>query len=179
MKRRIISLLLVCFFLCVSLPACNNGGGKDANAVNPLVADTTWIGNGDSELIFNGDGTFVWYKDEGKHDDNYYSGTFRFYRGAEAKEVLIKEAEEKYGTSEERWDDYMDNTSVKDYTEDNLIVFVLHHEVSIMDGKDAMGEREKNDSLETIYFGFVTNDDTYLDVANMSTLNYYGFTLKK
>ena len=58
-----------------------------------------------------------------------------------------------------------------DYSEDNFVVFDIRYDKFILDGE----EQEIARPLVP-WYGFILENNTYLDVANMNTGTYYKFT---
>lgn len=162
-----LSILLITI-LC--LLGCN--GVKDNESepkkVNEM-ANTTWIASDGSEMIF-GEKEMNWYKDEGVHDDNYYTGTYEYYRGKDAVKFITTELSE-YGVTEEELDRLFEKNS--EQTEENFVVFNLVYSGIVIGGETTVPPRPL-----VPWYGFILNDGTYLDVVNMNTATYYAFTKK-
>ena len=57
------------------------------------------------------------------------------------------------------------------YTRDNFICFSCVNQSFILRGEEQLSE-----DVRSSYLGFLLRDGTYLDIANMTTGTYYGFT---
>ena len=132
-----------------------------------LLANTTWIARDGSEAIFSED-RLEWYKDEGEHDDNYQNGAYKFYVGAEAVKYITDDLSDYGVTSAELAELFLRN---EEYNADNFVVFDINFDKFVMGGEERSIENPR-----VPWFGFLLEDGTYLDVANMNTGTYYGFT---
>lgn len=144
---------------------------KNAESVDSgsLISNTTWIASGGSEVVFS-EKRIDWYQDPEEHSDNYYSGVYKFYIGKEAVDYITKDLSE-YGVTKNELSSVFDRNI--DYSEDNFVVLDIRYDKFILDGK----EQEIPRPLVP-WFGFILDDNTYLDVANMNTGTYYKFTKK-
>lgn len=133
------------------------------------IRNTTWIASDGSEVVF-GEKEIHWYQEENIHDDNFYAGTYEYYRGSEAINFITTELS-SYGITEEKLEKVF--ASNDQYSEDNFVVFNIVYSSLTIDGKIS----EPAVSLVP-WFGFILEDGTYLDVANMNTGTYYAFTKK-
>lgn len=162
MKRKFT--LFVCIVLVVPLlVSCSTKGKYD------VISGENWQANDGSLLELNADGTFKWYQDPDDKTDNYYSGTYRVYNGQAAIENIAKEFAEYNFTEKEQLDMIARN---KDWNKDIYYNFILQNEECIVDGKNVLD----TDVKITPYLGFYYEDERYLDLANMMTANYVGFT---
>ena len=162
--RRKTTAFLALLALLFLLTACGGGNGSS----KPFVAGTTWTGSDQSYLIFGEDDSFAWYKDKDVTDDNYYKGTYEFYRGEEAMTYLTEDLSE-YGVTKEEMEGVIDRAD--EYELEDLVCWTFHYTEIKIDGQDYSDKMD-----ETSYYGFVLYDDSYLDIANMSTATYYSFT---
>lgn len=158
-----IKYLLVVFSILL-LTAC---GSK-----NNVLKDTTWTANDNSEIVFKNN-RVTWYKTSKNDDKNYYSGKYKVYLGKKATKYLTNDLKE-YGVTESELKTLYSTSSKDYYKEDNLIVIDINYEEYILDGK-----KQKIENSNVPMFGFINNDKSYLDVANMVTGSYYGFTKVK
>ena len=142
---------------------------KNAKSVDgeSLISDTTWIANGGSEVVFSKK-RINWYQDPEEHSDNYYSGVYKFYIGKEAVDYITKDLSE-YGITKNELSSVFDSNI--NYSEDNFVVFDIRYDKFILDGE----EQEIARPLVP-WYGFILENNTYLDVANMNTGTYYKFT---
>jgi len=139
---------------------------KKSNEIN----NTIWIGSDGSEIIFEEE-ELKWYRDEGIHDDNYYIGTFEYYRGSAAIEFITTELSQ-YGITKSELENLFNRN--EEYNEENFVVFNLVYSGIVMDGETTVPSRKL-----VPWYGFILKDGTYLDVANMNTGTYYSFTKKR
>lgn len=85
------------------LDALENEGVSGLNDLRPEVNIVTnenpFMGHNfqcedESVIYFNEDGTFLWYRDDSDHSDNYYTGTYEVYMGAEARSYITEDLAE-------------------------------------------------------------------------------------
>lgn len=156
-------LLAFCSAGCGSTSAQEDSGGND------LLAGTSWIADNDgSQWIFHEDQTFAWYLSKEVTDDNYYAGTYEFHIGQDAIDYLTNTLSD-YGVTKEEMQQIFDRN--EEYALDNFICFSTTNQSFLLNGQEQLSE-----DVVTSYFGFVLLDGTYLDIANMITGTYYGFT---
>ena len=134
-----------------------------------LLAGTSWLsGDDNSQWVFGTDKTFHWYQMKGETDDNYFAGTYEFHMGQDAISYLTTELSD-YGITE-RWIKQVISSN-SEYTLDNFVCFSCVNQSFILHGEEQLSE----DALSS-YLGFLLQDGTYLDIVNMTTGTYYGFT---
>ena len=124
-----------------------------------------------SYLVPESDGTFKYYKDKNVTDNNYYSGHYKLYTGADALNYICNDEEmAKYGVTQNEVNSMIERSS--DYSLDNFVCLVLINEECIIDGKNTL----ENNTVSP-YFGFyiVDSETSYLDIANMNKGEYYWF----
>lgn len=132
--------------------------------VSNILEDTNWVATDGSYAVFK-DGKLTWYQSVGSK--NYYEGNYDAYIGESAKKFLINNLKE-YGVTEKELNDLLKRN--KEYNIDNLIVVDINYKSFMYNG-----------SMQTIarphvpWFGFILEDGTILDVANMNTQSYYKF----
>ena len=143
-------------------------GNKGSSSTN-ILSNTTWNASDNSEMIFEEDRLY-WYEYEDDHDDNYYAGSYKFYRGKEAVEHITTELS-SYGVTKSEIQGVFDRSSI--YSEEDFIVIDINYDKFIMNGMDRKITRP-----QVPLYGFILKNDTYLDVANMNTATYYKFTKK-
>ena len=142
---------------------------RKASQSPDLLAGTSWIsGNDNSQWVFGTDKTFHWYQTEGETDDNYFAGTYEFHVGQDAINYLTRELSE-YGITERKIRQVISSNS--EYTLDNFVCFSCVNQSFMLYGEEQLSE----DALSS-YLGFFLQAGTYLDIANMTTGTYYGFT---
>ncbi len=129
----------------------------------------SWTGDDQSTLYLNKDKTYTWYKDDSNHKDNFYIGTYEFYTGNNAI-IYIADNLKEYGITEEEQKNLIRNSGykLKDY-----YLIILNCSKAVMDGV------EQTTTTNTVYYyGFYKEKQQYLDLVNMNTGNYAGFTKK-
>ncbi|MBQ6510557.1 hypothetical protein IJI94_01150 [Candidatus Saccharibacteria bacterium] len=134
---------------------------------NSLISNTTWIASDGSEAVFT-ETEINWYKDAENHSDNYYSGTYEFYIGEDAIDYITQDLSE-YGITKSELKTLFDKNP--EYSKDNFVVFDIRYDEFIMDGEEQVVAKPL-----VPWYGFILDDNTYLDVANMNTGTYYKFT---
>lgn len=147
----------------------NSNGGTQSIVKSSLMRNTTWQGSDGSEVVFT-DNRINWYKSADDHLDNYYSGTYTFYIGKDAVNYITTELSEYYVTSSELQSLF--NRSEM-YSESSFVVFDIRYDKFILNKQPQQIERPL-----VPWFGFLLEDGTFLDVANMNTGTYYQFTKK-
>lgn len=134
-----------------------------------LLAGTSWRSGDDaSQWVFHEDQTFHWYQTKGKTDDNYFAGTYEFHIGQDAMDYLTTELSE-YGMTELMIQLFI--SMRQEYTRDNFVCFSTTNQSFMLNGQEQLSEE-----VVSSYFGFLLSDGTYLDITNMTTGTYYGFT---
>ncbi len=122
-----------------------------------------------SEILFDDNGEFVWYKEEGIYDDNYRYGEYVLYYGEEAEEYLIDDLSD-YGVTSTELEEYFDrNEGDELYNRENFCVLVLNNTGAYIDG-----EETDEEAYITPYMGFFY--EGYYEAANMNSGNYAYFT---
>lgn len=135
-----------------------------------LVKGYLWKANDGSMLYLYNDNTFVWYKEDNVFDNNYYYGTYELYKGDSAITYVDKSLSD-YGITKEEQEQIIGN--MKDKIEkpiDYYYALILNNEFKIVDGVST------NSSNKTPLIGFFYEEKEYLDLANLNTANYSGFT---
>ncbi|MCB6200816.1 hypothetical protein [Extibacter muris] len=197
MKR--VAVVLCVLMMCLSLAACGNDsdeGGtdtagynsaegegndseeevkeekntedKDAKADNSVISGTSWTARDGSWMTFTDEENYAWYQDRTVTDDNYYAGTYEFYMGEDALKYLTGDLKE-YGVTETEMQRVFDSN--EEYSLDNLVCMTARNRSFMLDGAEQLKEEK-----EISYYGFMLQDGGYLDIANMTTGTYYGFT---
>ena len=133
------------------------------------MAYTDWIASDGSEVKF-GEDSIYWYQKEGVYDDNYYYGEYEFYIGEEAVSFITTDLA-SYGVTKAELEDLFDRN--EEYSVENFVVFDIVYDGLVIDGELTVPSRP-----QIPLYGFILEDDTYLDVANMNTGTYYKFTKK-
>lgn len=134
-----------------------------------FLAGTAWIANNDgSYWVFEPDHTFHWYQTKGITDDNYFAGTYEFHMGSDGIKYLTTELSQ-YAVTEEEILGVIARAPA--YNVDNFVCFSTTNQSFLRNGEEQLDQPNVSS-----YFGFLLLDGTYLDIANMTTGNYYGFT---
>ena len=158
-KTRILLALALMLTLC--LTACTKPS-------TPSITGTEWNASGDnSYFVLGEDGAFLWAQDEEVLDDNYFGGTYEFYRGEEALTYVTTELAEYAVTEDEIRDIIARNEG---YVMDNFVCVALLHETFILYGEEQIG-----DPVMVPLYGMILEDDTVLYVVNMNTGGVYTF----
>lgn len=154
----------ICIFVMMLMVCLICGCSK--NSKN-MMANTTWIMDDESEVVFTDD-TITWYKESSEHSKNYYAGKYKFYIGRKAVDYIVNDLSE-YGVTRDELQDIFDNND--NYNINNFVVFDIRYNEYDLDGVKQIFDRPLNP-----WFGFILNNNTYLDVANMNTYTYYSLT---
>lgn len=141
---------------------------KDAKADNSVISGTSWTARDSSWMTFTDEENYAWYQDRTVTDDNYYAGTYEFYMGEDALKYLTGDLKE-YGVTETEMQRVFDSN--EEYSLDNLVCMTARNRSFMLDGAEQLKEEK-----EISYYGFMLQDGGYLDIANMTTGTYYGFT---
>lgn len=130
----------------------------------------SWTGTDQSILYLNKDKTYTWYQDDSTKSDNFYSGTYEFYTGNNAI-IYITDNLKEYGLTEEEQRGFIQSGGykLKDY-----YLIILKCDKVVINGKEQILE---NNTI--YYYGFYKEYQKYLDLVNMGTSNYAGFTLRE
>ncbi len=135
-----------------------------------LISNTTWIASGGSEVVFSKN-RIDWYQDPKNHEDNYYSGVYKFYMGKDAVKYITQELSQ-YGVTKSELESLFRRND--EYSEEKFVVFDIRYDKFILNG-----QAQKIVKPLAPWDGFILDDDTYLDVANMNTGTYYKFTKRE
>ena len=159
--KKICGLIIICMLLFISGCTRNNKN---------MMANTTWHMDDESEVIFTDD-TIYWYKESSDHSRNYYAGKYKFYIGKQAVDYIVNDLSE-YGVTRSELQDVFDSND--NYSINNFVVFDIRYNEYDLDGVKQSFDRPLNP-----WMGFILNNNTYLDVANMNTYTYYALTKQK
>ncbi|MBO5238238.1 MAG: hypothetical protein J6B50_05655 [Lachnospiraceae bacterium] len=155
------------------------------------ISGNTFINTDGSELCLNSDGTFNYYRYEGDHENQYYTGTYEVYYGQPAIDKIASMTE--YGLTKEELEDtlsanmkgYIPGNNTLDYLysdssteyyqvcKDTFYCLILHHEelVNSPDDRSPL-------SHSTLYFGFYIPELQMADMLNANSATQFQFTLK-
>ncbi len=154
--------------ICAAAVAAVMSAPHTASPSPDLLAGTSWLSeNDDSQWVFGTDKTFHWYQTEGETDDDYFAGTYEFHVGQDAIDYLTTELS-GHGITEGAVKRVI--ASDPGYTQDNFICFSCVNQSFML-----RGEEQLSGDVRSSYLGFLLQDGTYLDIANMATGTYYGF----
>lgn len=155
--------LMLCF------TACENGAGGGTDELESPIANTAWVSKDDgSYMVFTNETEYAWYQSKEETDDNYFMGTYQFYSGDAALRYITVDLVD-YSITEEEMQKIFDENEA--YNLENFVCMTMDNESFMLNGEEQLDE---NSSVS--YFGFMLEDNTYLDIANMNTGAYYGFT---
>jgi len=138
------------------------------DSIDNDVAGYKWKANDGSVIFLYDDETFIWYKEDGVYDDNYYTGNYEVYKGEEAIEYVANNLV-LYGVTESEQRQLIKNKKIDDAM-NNYYVIVLDNEYLTLDGV------WQEYTSDTYYLGFYIESKEYLDLVNIKTANYSGFT---
>lgn len=162
MKKGFISLMLL-------LSLVLGGAGCTGPKTRDQLSGTSWTAVNDGSCwVFHEDQSFHWYQNPEELDDNYYAGTYECHMGADAMEYLTNDLSQ-FGVTEAEMMEVINRSKV--YTLEQFICFSTTNQSFLLNGEEQLSEESV-----TSYFGFLLQDGTYLDIANMITGSYYGFT---
>ena len=130
----------------------------------------SWLSDDKSILYLNGDNTYKWYANDNNHDDNYYQGKFKTYKGEEAISYIATNLKE-YGLTEEEQRKFFndENKSINDY-----YLLILTCEKMVINGK----EEDGTDNM-AYYYGFFSEKTMSLELTNLSSKLKSNLTLKE
>lgn len=173
MKKKFAYLMLLAAL--ISLAGCAE---SSQTAANPL-AGTSWIADNDgSQWVFRDDGSFSWYQDKAVTDDYYYAGDYTVRRGAEAVDYLVEDLAQNEQLKEyahtREWVEFFIEQSAginEDYNLDNFLCYSCDNKSYMLAGQEQL-----SGEWLTAYFGFLTGDADRLEIMNLRTGSYYGFT---
>ena len=168
MKFLLLLILVLVISGCKFIKVNINIGNNETNKVSKNeMANTTWRTSTNSEVVFTDD-RITWYQSADNHNDNYYSGTYKYYRGSAAVKYITEDLSEYGVTKDELNALFIRNES---YDESNFVVFDIRYDTFILSGRNQEISRPL-----VPWYGFILQDGTILDVANMNTAAYYKFT---
>ena len=153
--KKYITLLLV-FVSIFLFSACSK------NSKN-IFENTSWTGNGESFMEFK-KGNMYWYQHENEKNKNYYAAKYKYFTGDKAIDYIENNLKD-YGVTKSEIEQIIEVND--EYTKENFIVFDFDFYEF-----DLYGEKQEIPA----WYGFLLNNGTYLDVVNMNTASYYGFT---
>lgn len=162
-RKWIYSLLLA--VLALTMIACSPNPQEENT---DILGDSSWLSeDDDSQIVFNTDNSFSWYQSKEEEDDNYYAGSYDFYIGEEAMDYITDTLSE-YAVKEEELQGVFDRN--EEYELDNFVCFTMNNETFILYGDEQLSE-----PIDSHYFGFLLDDGSILDIANMDTGSYVWF----
>ncbi len=167
MKKAILIVLSLTMLFCTAGCGPVDNFQKDKE-YKELLAGTCWIAGDESYMVFEDEENYIWYQDRNVVDDNYVKGAYEFYMGKDAYLHLTDDLK-SYGVTADELDRVLEAND--DYDMDNLVCLTVHNDSFILDGEETL-----KGIVDVSYFGFLLEDGTYLDICNMNTGSYYGFT---
>ena len=156
--KKICVFIIICMLFIICGCSKNNSN---------ILANTTWIMGDGSEVIFTND-NIMWYKDPSDHSKNYYDGKYKFYIGKKAIDYVVNDLSE-YGVTNDKLQSFFSRN--KQYNENNFVIIDINFNV-----QDLNGIKKEIEKTSLPWMGFILNNNTYLDVANMNTYTYYSLT---
>ena len=160
----IFALCGICFGIYGLVQNLPNSSSSQSSS---LLNNTTWRASDESEVVFS-DNKIDWYRYPDDRLNSYYSGTYTFYMGEAAVEHLLNDMSE-YGITDEKLQSLFKRND--EYSKDNFVVVDIKYDKLIVNHNE-----QSISKPEAPWYGFILNDNTYLDVANMVTGTYYKFT---
>ncbi len=157
--KKYIRLLLVFVFIFL-FSACSKSNKN-------IFENTSWTGDGGSLLEFKKDNMY-WYQNGNEKSQNYYAANYKSFTGDKAIDYLVNDLKD-YGVTRSEIERVIKANDK--YTKENFVIFDFDFYEF-----DLYGEKQDIPNSHVAWFGFLLNDGTYLDVANMNTGSYYGFT---
>lgn len=155
--------------VCLIIIVANVSTPQTKPQSSDFLANTSWLsGDDNSQWVFGVDKTFHWYQTKGQTDDNYFAGTYEVYIGQDAINYLTSELS-NYGITEKSIKQVIANN--QEYTLNNFLCLSCVNQSFML-----RGEEQLSKDVVSSYFGFLLANDTYLDIVNMTTGTYYGFT---
>lgn len=165
-KRQWIYTLLLSILVIIMMGCSSNS--QDSKNDQDILSKTSWISDTDySQIIFNEDKSFEWYQSKEEKDDNYYAGTYTFYIGQEAMDHVTDNLSE-YGVGKEEMEEIF--AGDEEFELNNFVILTLNNESFIIEGKEQLSQPG-----ETYFFGFLLEQGSVLDVANMDSGVYAWF----
>ncbi len=133
------------------------------------IENISWIDRSNSELILK-DGKINWYKRKYVHDNNYYSGVYKFYKGNEAVEYITNKTN-NYKITKERLNKAFNKN--EKYNKNSFIVLDIDYDKFIVNK-----ENKLDNKLNAPCIGFIINENNkdYLYLLNLIEGKYYLFT---
>lgn len=133
------------------------------------LKNTSWVDSDSSEMVFTED-RLNWYQSEADYTDNYYTGSYALYVGEDAVEYITTTLS-SYGVTKDELESVFENN--ENYSVSNFIVIDVIYDSTVIGGVTSVPTNP-----HTPYFGFVLEDGTFLDIANMNTGSYLSFAKK-
>lgn len=172
MKKKFAVLLLLAVLCC--LAACSS-----QQADSDPLAGTSWLADNDgSQWVFREDGSFSWYRDKEVTDDYYYAGDYTVHCGAAAVDYLVDDLSKneqllEYAHTREWVEFFIAQSAAIDenYNIDNFICYSCDNKSYMLDGQEQL-----NGDWLTAYYGFILQEDNRLEIINLRTGTFYGFS---
>lgn len=158
-KRTLLLLVFAAVLLYAGIQLCQDGTER--------VEGAKWQAEDGSLLVLNDDGTFIWYQDGGNRDDDYYTGSYQIYFGKKAINYIAEELSQ-YGLDKEAQEEMIGHGKARAKTK--YLCLVLDQKEYILNGRNTLKQSETRP-----FYGFLTKDDTYFDLIDMTEMVYRSF----
>lgn len=166
--KKILSIIAIIILISVIVFVVINKNNKSNAKESNILENTSWYATDNSNVIFE-DGIITWYREA--DSESYYKGKYKTYVGEDAYNYLTKDLKE-YGVTKGELNDLFKRNNL--YSKDKLIVVDIYYDKFMLDGME-----QKVSNPHVPWFGFILEDNTLLDVANMNTESYYRFEKAK
>jgi len=145
------------------------GIDKEIVKLNP---NGNWKSEKDGLLLtLNENNSFKYYRSFEDLTNNYYEGNYKFYMGEEAKAYITEELS-SYNVTDEELEKIFEMNEKFDVS--NFVCLILSNEKCMIDGANVL--KEKN---EAPYMGFYFEEEKYLDITNMNSVEKYIFEFEE
>ncbi|MDL2212023.1 hypothetical protein LJB88_04015 [Erysipelotrichaceae bacterium OttesenSCG-928-M19] len=165
MKKALSLCLLLVMVLLIS--SCSKGKVENSN---DFLTNSVWeFSNDQSQIHFNEDDKFIYYRDADDTTNYYYTGTYELYRGKEATSYITENLKDYGITKSELARIFLQEGD----SEDGIVCLVLNNEEQIIDNENMIKE-----TFITPYFGYYFNNSTeeFIGLINMNTASDTGIT---
>jgi hypothetical protein len=162
-------ILMLCLTACKK-PAPTSSVSEKLEIYD--IAGTEWNARDDnSYLVLCEDGTYIWAKEEDVLDDNYFGGTYLFYRGEEALAFVTTELA-TYGFTESTMNEFI--ASHEEYSMNNFVCLTLLYETIILNGEELLGR-----PVAVPLYGMILENDTELYLLDPFNSDKYYIFIKQ
>ena len=129
-----------------------------------------WLGDDNSLLRLDENGSYSWYQSEENHSENFYEGIYEIYVGSEAISYIANNLNE-YNLTE---NDQIKNILASGHSINEYYLIILNCNKLVINGTE---QTIINNLI--YYYGYHEIEDNYLDLTNMNTQKAAGFTRKE